>query len=325
MLLNTHPERGAQRHGSEPAGQSGTSCVGQENLLNSEEFEEELRLEVHRVRFRIYPTRIQEQVLKRWIGSQRYLYNRKVEELDYQLTLKNFGKFSNRFEEPEETYCEWDQSFSKYRNSAPWMSEIPSFVRRNGCCRFKAAMAEWGAGTGRKPQYKTRASKQSVLLTAESFSLQTVALDGVQEVKLFLGPQRENYGVLKWVTHCEFEAPRQISITREPDGKWFVGFSFKAKEWVPAPQTPKTLSEVLGLDRGVINPVTDNTGRFYDFTDTEKTKLVRREKKRTKLQVQLARQKKGSKRREKTKRKIVASHARDRRLRTAVAHRISNR
>jgi Helix-turn-helix domain len=106
MLLNVHPERGAQRHGSERAGQSGISCVGQENLLNSEEFEEELRLEVHGVRFRIYPTRIQEQVLKRWIGSQRYLYNRKVEELDYQLTLKNFGKFSNRFEEPEETYCE---------------------------------------------------------------------------------------------------------------------------------------------------------------------------------------------------------------------------
>ena len=72
----------------------------------------------------------------------------------------------------------------------PMDDEIPSFVRRNGCYRFKAAMAKWGAGP-RKPQYKTRASKQSVLLTAKSLSLQTVALDGVQKVKLFLGPQKE--------------------------------------------------------------------------------------------------------------------------------------
>ena len=70
--------------------------------------------------------------------------------------------------------------------------------------------------------------------------------------------------------------------------------------------------------------MTDNTGRFYDFTAAEKTKLLRREKKRTDLQIKLARQKKGSRRRAKTKRKIAATYARDRRLRTAVAHRISN-
>ena len=151
-------------------------------------------------------------------------------------------------------------------------------------------MAKWGSGGGRKPQSKTRHSKQSVLLTAESFSIHTVQCNGVQEVKLFLGPKSENYGVLKWIAHCDFNEPRQISITHEPDGKWFVGFGFQAKEWIPAPQLPRTLSEVLGNDRGVVNPVTDSTGRFYDFTETEKTKLVRRDKKRTDLQVKLTRQ-----------------------------------
>jgi putative transposase len=284
----------------------------------------EFEPEDYGVRFRVYPTRIQQQVLKRWIGTQRYIYNQKVEELDYQLRLKAIGKFSNRFEAPEETYCQWDQSFSKYQNSAPWMRQIPSFVRRNGCSRFKAAMSKWSSGTARKPQYKTRNSTQSVLLTAESFSMHTVECDGEQEAKLFLGPKSENYGVLKWVAHRGFKEPRQISITQEPDGKWFVGFNFKAKEWVPTPQSPKTLSEVMGFDRGVVNPVTDNTGRFYDLTEAEKTKLVRRDKKRARLQVQLTRQKNGSKRRAKIKQKIAATHAKDRRLRTAVAHRISN-
>ena len=48
----------------------------------------DLDLEDFGVRFRVYPTRIQQQVLKRWIGTQRYIYNRKVEELEYQLRLK---------------------------------------------------------------------------------------------------------------------------------------------------------------------------------------------------------------------------------------------
>ena len=210
----------------------------------------ELDREDFGVRFRVYPTRLQQQVLKRWIGTQRYIYNRKVEELDYQLRLKAISKFSNRFEAPEVEYARWDQSFAKYKHSAPWMTQIPSVVRRNSCSRFKAAMWKWGSGTGRKPQNKTRHSKQSVLLTAESFRMQTVQCNEGREVKLFLGPKSENYGVLKWIAHCDFNEPRQISITHEPDGKWFVGFSFQAKEWIPAPQLPRTLSEVMGNDRG---------------------------------------------------------------------------
>ena len=202
------------------------------------------------VRFRVYPTRIQQQVLNRWIGAQRYLYNCKVEELDYQLRLKDIARFSNRYEAPELDYCPWDQSFSQYANSAPWITHIPSYVRRNACARFKSAMAKWGSGTGATPQKKTRRSNQSVLLTAECFSIQTVINHGLAEVKLFLGPKSSNYGILKWVAHTNFNEPRQISITRQADGKWFVGFSFQTKEWVPAPQVPRTLSQVLGADRG---------------------------------------------------------------------------
>src|SRR5271165_5797464 len=65
----------------------------------------ELELEDFGVRFRVYPTRIQQQVLKRWIGTQRYIYNRKVEELEYQLRLKAMSKFSNRFEAPGGGTC----------------------------------------------------------------------------------------------------------------------------------------------------------------------------------------------------------------------------
>jgi putative transposase len=275
--------------------------------------------EIDAVRFRIYPSRVQQQVLKRWIGAQRYIYNRKVEELDYQLWLKNNAKFSNQFQEPHEKYCAWDQTFSKYTLSAPWLKEIPSFIRRNACSRFRSAMANWGKGAN-PPQLKTKKSVQSVLLTPECFTLRSC--DG--EERLFIGTKRRNLSVLKWIPHCEYQEPRQISITEAPDGKWFVGFSFESRRMLPQAAIPECKEEVLGLDRGVVNPVTDNTGRFYDFTPAEKVKLRRREKKRARLQARLARQKKGSKRRAKTRRSIAITHARDRRLRASAAHRIAN-
>jgi putative transposase len=271
------------------------------------------------VRFRIYPSRVQQQVLKRWIGAQRYIYNQKVEELNYQLWLKNNARFSNRFQEPIENYCPWDQAFSKYTVSAPWLEQIPSFIRRNACSRFRSAMANWEKGGGR-PQLKTRKSVQSVLLAAECFTLRTC--DG--EDRLFIGTKSKNLGILKWVCHCQYKEPRQISITHEADGKWFVGFSFESGRILPQTAIPERKEEVLGLDRGVVNPVTDSTGRFYDFTPAEKAMLERRERKRIKLQARLARQKKGSKRRAKTRRSIAIAHARDKRLRAGFAHRIAN-
>ena len=86
----------------------------------------------------------------------------------------------------------------------------------------------------------------------------------------FIGTKSRNFGVLKWVRHCEYKEPRQISVTQEPDGKWFVGFSFESGRMLPKTIVPESKEEVLGLDRGVVNPVTDNTGRFYDFTPAEK-------------------------------------------------------
>jgi len=201
--------------------------------------------EIDAVRFRIYPDRIQQQVLNRWIGAQRYIYNQKVEELEYQLWLKNNAKFSNRFQEPDENCCPWDQTFSKYALSAPWLKGIPSFIRRNGCSRFRSAMAKWGKGGGR-PQLKTRKSVRSVLLTSECFTLPTH--DG--EDCLFIGTKSKNLGVLKWVRHCEYKEPRQISVTQEPDGKWFVGFSFESGRMLPKTIVPESKEEVLGLDRG---------------------------------------------------------------------------
>ena len=88
-------------------------------------------------------------------------------------SIINFGSgitpsFPTGFRNRSEKYCPWDGTFSKYNEAAPWLEEIPSYVRRNGCSRFKVSMGKWGKGSGR-PQHKTRRSSQSVLTDYRMF------------------------------------------------------------------------------------------------------------------------------------------------------------
>jgi len=75
--------------------------------------------------FRLYPTKEQEQILLRWIGCQRLIYNAKVSEDRY------FRSFKRRFlavvGEPI------DQGYSHFKTElTPFLNEVPSQVLRNG-------------------------------------------------------------------------------------------------------------------------------------------------------------------------------------------------
>ncbi|HYY27879.1 MAG TPA: hypothetical protein VE860_08050 [Chthoniobacterales bacterium] len=59
------------------------------------------------------------------------------------------------------------------------------------------------------------------------------------------GTKPKCYGVLKWVAHCEYQEPSQLSITQEPDRKWFVGFGFKTGKLLPKCQAPQTKEQAL--------------------------------------------------------------------------------
>jgi putative transposase len=268
------------------------------------------------VRFRIYPSQLQRIVLNRWIGAQRFIYNRKEEELRYQLWLRKYSILSDNYQTPAETWCPWNEEFSRYKILNPWLKQIPARILQGACRRFGRAMSRW-AKTDRRPQPKKRIGTQSVVIGAELFTIQ----NGV----FYLASRSVSYGPIKWVAHTKFGEPRQISISREADGKWFVGFSFDVEQIVPTlPERIQTKEEIVACDRGVVNPLSDSTGRFYNFTQTETQKQSRREERRGRLQRKAKNQRKGSKRRVQTMRRISKCYGQERRLRQAVSHRIAN-
>src|SRR5208337_1518061 len=207
------------------------------------------------------------------------------------------------------------------------------------------AYARFFKGLSQRPSRKKRIGRQTVLLTKELFQFiptgdAAEADDGlVQENKLIIGTDKSMIGELKFTAHRPYELPNSICISRN-NGQWHVSFNYKDAE-LPDDTLPLMTERELmsyfssltegeldslanGGDRGVVIPVAMSNGKEYDFTDAEKWSLEQAQQSRNKLQRKLAKQCKGSKRRERTKARIGKTYAKERNIRQDRAHKISH-
>jgi putative transposase len=268
-------------------------------------------------KFRLYPNAEQESVLRRWIGAQRFVYNAKIDEYRYEAWLRNRAILSPSWTDPDpKNISLFNQAYSHFRKTNPWMKEVPSQIFRNGCYRYGKAVlaASNGAGT---PAIKTRSGTQSVILTKELFSIQ----DGC----LRIGSRKQDLGFVRWKAHREFETPNMLVVSVEADGKWYAGFSYD--DGIEAPKLPAHIENqgsVLGVDLGVARSVTTSEGVVIHPAPEATRAYFQCEKKARRLQRKMARQRKRSHRREKTRKRIARLKAKQRRIRQDFAHKASH-
>ena len=182
-----------------------------------------------------------------------------------------------------------------------------------------------------KPRRKRKTDKGSVYLTNELFRFD-VCEDGV--TRLFIGTKTNNIGYLSFRTHKPFGEPRSLYIRKEA-GQYFVSFCYDDGSEEPVTgedhleylkgASQEWLEEnVIGVDRGVAIPV--HTGNAtYDFTDNQKKNKKKRERYIKRLQRRLARQKKGSNRRQKTKNRLARQHKKVANIRQDFCHKTSRK
>ena len=95
-------------------------------------------------RFRCYPNKTQAQILLRWIGCQRFIYNAKVGEDRY------FRTFARKSLQHAGQYAPQDQQYAHFfTEDTAWLREVPSVVLRNGSVRWKQALWALLQETGR--------------------------------------------------------------------------------------------------------------------------------------------------------------------------------
>lgn len=229
-------------------------------------------------KFSIKPNAEQAQKLRAWIGCQRHIYNAKVEDMRYQLRLRQLWALQFGVS-PE--FIAFNQQYSNHKDGVDFLHTVPSQVLRNGAYRFMQSVNRWQKKLGSKPSRKTKHGRQSVLITSELFS--------VKGNTLFIGTKKFAVGQMHINTDVAFKSPKMISVSVDGN-KWFVSFcnddgfeypSYEALLDVFANKTKEALLvDSVGIDRGVaINAACSNNIDFV-YSDNEKKALLEANKKK---------------------------------------------
>jgi putative transposase len=281
--------------------------------------------------------------LRQWMGCSRFIWNAKISENEY------FYSFGSKFVpitqwqgsklNPNPEFAFVDKTYSQFKADelTPWLSDCPSQILRNSATRWYETQWKFMRGECGPPQRKYREDGDSVWLTKELFRFGRDPGTGL--VVIEIGTEKNPIGVIrvKWRKDRKFAAPNSITLKVKARGKWTISFSFEdkkgsdikfielQKDWKKFAQslTQEELeTKIEALDMGIKIPVASTT-KNYNFTKEESKSLYKQEQKRKKWQKQLARQLKGSCRREKTKRKISATYEVQTNIRVDRAHKIT--
>ena len=280
------------------------------------------------IRLQAHPTRQQKLVISQWMGCARFVWNAKCDE-DRYLSL-----FARKYL-PVGTYAPIDQRFSQYKDDelSPWLSECPSQILRNSAVNWYQTYQKFLKGECGKPKRKKKFDGGSIHLTKEVFRFEKCD-DGV--TRLFIGTKTNNIGCLSIKNHRPHEEPKSIYIKKRHDDYW-VSFCYEDGidesdlqsqednlKYLQGAERSFLEEHVVGLDRGVVRPVQAGS-EFFDFTSEQKRKKVGRERYLKRCQRRLAKQKKGSNRRYKTKKKISDRHQKIANTRKDFCHKVSKK
>lgn len=263
------------------------------------------------IRLKANPTDHQRLILSQWMGCARFIWNAKCDEYRYH------SSYARKYC-PIGTFAPVDQKYSQFKSDefSPWLSDCPSQILRNSASNWFDTFQDFKDGKCGKPKRKKKIGNGSIHLTREVFRFDSCE-DGVKS--LFIGTKRNNIGYLPLKLHKGFKEPSSIYIKRRHD-EFSVSFCYDdgkdESELLSQADHLKYLkgqsedflkTHVIGIDRGVKRPI-QTGGQCFDFSPEQKKHMERKERNLRRYQRRMARQKKGSNRRHKTKIKISNAH-----------------
>ena len=246
-------------------------------------------------RYRIYPTPDQEARLGEWENALRWLWNLAMEQRLMGLARVSYHRiYPTAFDQINE--------LKALRAEAPWLADVPRNVCAQLLVELDKAWQRCFKKLARRPRWKKKGRDQVAICEPhpKTWHLEEAA---VVFPKL---------GVLQAVVHRPIEGtPKTCAIVRDAD-QWFAAISCVVE--LAEPATPP--GPPIALDRGVANLLADSEGRILEHPRW----LKRQEGRLARAQRVVSRRKKGSKNRDKAKRRLARLHRKVRRQRDHVLH-----
>jgi putative transposase len=125
------------------------------------------------IRIKANPTGHQRQILSRWMGCARFVWNAKCDENRY------YSVYARKYCAVG-TFAPVDQQYSHFKNDelSPWLSECPSQILRNSASNWFDTFQDFKQGRCGKPKRKKKTGNGSIHLTRELFRFE-VSADGL--------------------------------------------------------------------------------------------------------------------------------------------------
>ena len=235
-------------------------------------------------KFRLYPTNAQRNQIARNFGCCRYVYNHFLAQKQEQ--YKETGKAPTRFQQ--------DKALTTMKQELPWLKEADSTSLQAAIQDLDAAFQNFfrRVKCGEKPGYPRFKSRKDRRQSYKSKCVGTnikVLEKAVQLPKLGLVKCRVSKEVMGRILSA--------TVSQSPSGKYFVALCCTDVDIETLPST----GAVVGLYMGLKSFAVTSNGVEYP-NHKFLTKSIR---KLARLQRQLSRKSKGSKRREKVRVKVA--------------------
>ena len=253
-------------------------------------------------KFRIYPTRTQENLILRTFGCCRFVFNHFLAQ---RMELyKKTGKAPTRFQQ--------DKELTVLKKELEWLKEVDATSLQASLQTLDTAYQNFfrRVKQGEKPGYPRFKSKRD---HRQSYKSKCV---GTNIKVLDRAVQIPKLGHVKCRVSKEVKGRiLSATVSRNPSGKYFVALCCTDVEVETLPPA----GAVVGLDMGLKSFAITSDGVEYPNHKF----LSKSQKKLAKLQRELSRKSKGSKRREKARIKVARQHERIASQRNDMLHKLS--
>ena len=251
---------------------------------------------------RAYPDPDQAAMLARTFGCVRVVWNRTLAARHARWAAEQRGT----------SYRETDAALTAMKRlpELAWLNDVSSVPLQQTLRHQHNAFRAFFAGRARYPRYKSRNGRQVAHYTRSAFGYR----DGELTLAKTTSPLRY---VWSWPDDPATLAPTTVTVSRDPDGRWYVSFAVDVAD--PAPLPASGLA--VGIDLGIADFATLSSGEKIAHPRT----LARRERNLARYQRRMALKVKGSANRAKAKAKVARAHRKVRASRADFLHRVSTR
>jgi putative transposase len=238
-------------------------------------------------KYRLYPNEEQKVLIAKHFGSCRFIYNyalaKKVKA--YQSDKTNLSRFDIQVELPD----------MKKREEYCWLKEVNSLSLQASLANLDSAYTKFFREHKGFPRFKSKKDSK------QSFSIPQNTKVDFENGRVFVPKFK---GGIKVNLHRTFEGIVKTStISRTATGKYFISILVEVNE-PDVPMKPICESKAVGIDLGI-----KTFAVFSDETEIPNPKHLKQSlDKVKKLQRSLSHKTKGSKNREKARRKLALAH-----------------